>query len=373
MLGGQRPTQLVRAIAADVDETAGTITLHDIKGRNRAANPRRHVLPIVDELAPIIKRRRLLCQSPDAPLFSATGAGALREETLSGYVAEICADMARGRRAGARAVPLRDLRRTRRNAHGRAGDIQRRARADSVHGLGGIQQRHYDKHDYMAEKRAAIELWTLRMQGKAATVTPIKRPAQGGSMSTQRFNPWPLVEAWAALQASASEPHRKRWARLSIAQQAAQARYDAAPVGHSPADQVAAAQECMRLRPAIAAGDGGAVLDAVAYCAAEGLLTPQWLADAYLQRHGALGKGEARDWSDENAFGQAYPKGTELKALQQDLAENFNYSLQWWEQQQLQEVMPNNRYLGALVDPRSGHLHPLKYTQGLAKRHCHWA
>ena len=29
--------------------------------------------------------------------------------------------------------------------------------------------------------------------------------------------------------------------------------------------------------------------------------------------------------------------------------------------------MPNQRYLGALVDPRSGHLHPLKYTQGLAQ------
>ena len=29
--------------------------------------------------------------------------------------------------------------------------------------------------------------------------------------------------------------------------------------------------------------------------------------------------------------------------------------------------MPNQRYLGALVDPNSGHLHPLKYTQGLAR------
>jgi len=54
--------------------------LRDIKGRNRAANPRRHLLPIVAELAPIITRRRALCQTADAPLFSATGAVALREE-----------------------------------------------------------------------------------------------------------------------------------------------------------------------------------------------------------------------------------------------------------------------------------------------------
>jgi gamma-glutamylputrescine oxidase len=58
---------------------------------------------------------------------------------------------------------------------------------------------------------------------------------------------------------------------------------------------------------------------------------------------------------------------TELKNWQLDLAENFNYPLQWWNQDQLQAVMPNARYLGALLDPRSGHLHPLKYTLGLAK------
>ena len=78
LLGGQRPTQLLRVVAADVDETACTIVLRDIKGRNRAANPRRHLLPIVAELLPIIKRRRALCQEPDAPLFSATGAVSLR-------------------------------------------------------------------------------------------------------------------------------------------------------------------------------------------------------------------------------------------------------------------------------------------------------
>lgn len=74
------------------------------------------------------------------------------------------------------------------------------------------------------------------------------------------------------------------------------------------------------------------------------------------------------DWRDLHAHVPIKARHlTELKTLQQDLAENFNYSLLWWDQQQLQQVMPNKRYLGALVDPRSGHLHPLKYTQGLAK------
>lgn len=74
------------------------------------------------------------------------------------------------------------------------------------------------------------------------------------------------------------------------------------------------------------------------------------------------------DWRDIHAHVPIKPRHiTELKNWQHDLSENFDYHLQWWEREQLQAVMPNERYLGALVDPRSGHLHPLKYTQGLAK------
>lgn len=74
------------------------------------------------------------------------------------------------------------------------------------------------------------------------------------------------------------------------------------------------------------------------------------------------------DWRDIHAHVPIKPRHiTELKNWQHDLSTNFNYELQWWERDQLQAVMPNERYLGALVDPRSGHLHPLKYTQGLAK------
>lgn len=74
------------------------------------------------------------------------------------------------------------------------------------------------------------------------------------------------------------------------------------------------------------------------------------------------------DWRDIHAHVPIKPRHiTELKSWQRDLAENFDYPLQWWERDQLQAVMPNSRYLGALLDPNSGHLHPLKYTQGLAK------
>lgn len=174
LLGGQRPRQLLRVASADVDEHGGTITLHDIKGRNRAANPRRHVLPIVAELAPVIARRRSLCLTPDAPLFSATGTVQLRDETASELVNDLCAAMAAVGELERGPFQLRDLRRTA-ETHMAAMGITSDVRAQlQSHGLGGIQQRHYDRHDYMAEKRAALEQWTLRLQGKTAAVTPIK-------------------------------------------------------------------------------------------------------------------------------------------------------------------------------------------------------
>lgn len=74
------------------------------------------------------------------------------------------------------------------------------------------------------------------------------------------------------------------------------------------------------------------------------------------------------DWRDLHAHVPIKPRHIdELKTWQRDLAENFDYTLHWWDKAQLHAVMPNDRYLGALVDTRSGHLHPLKYTQGLAK------
>jgi integrase len=173
LLGGQRPTQLVRVTAADVDLPAGTITLLDPKGRKRAMNPRRHVVPIVDELMPIIKRRHALCQTPDAPLFSSTGEKQLREEMTSRLVREIVADMKAADDLERGAFQMRDLRRTVETTLAAAG-ISKDVRAQLLsHGISGVQDKHYDRHAYMAEKRHALELLVRRLEGKADNVVPM--------------------------------------------------------------------------------------------------------------------------------------------------------------------------------------------------------
>lgn len=58
----------------------------------------------------------------------------------------------------------------------------------------------------------------------------------------------------------------------------------------------------------------------------------------------------------------------DLQAWYAELTTNYQYqSVQLWEQAELQAQLASPRYFGALYDPNSGHLHPLKYTLGLAE------
>jgi len=74
------------------------------------------------------------------------------------------------------------------------------------------------------------------------------------------------------------------------------------------------------------------------------------------------------DWRDGHAHVPIKPRQvTELRALQAECADRHDYGLEWWERDRQRVEIASDRYLGALFDPRSGHLHPLKYTLGLAR------
>lgn len=49
------------------------------------------------------------------------------------------------------------------------------------------------------------------------------------------------------------------------------------------------------------------------------------------------------------------------------LASRYSHPLAWVEQRDLPRWIDSPRYVAAAHDPRSGHLHPLKYTRGLAR------
>jgi gamma-glutamylputrescine oxidase len=58
----------------------------------------------------------------------------------------------------------------------------------------------------------------------------------------------------------------------------------------------------------------------------------------------------------------------ELAAWARELHEDYAYvSARLLNRDELQAHVHSDRYLGGLIDPRSGHLHPLKFTQGVAR------
>jgi gamma-glutamylputrescine oxidase len=74
------------------------------------------------------------------------------------------------------------------------------------------------------------------------------------------------------------------------------------------------------------------------------------------------------DWRDGHAHVPIRPRQVgELRRLQDESAQRYGYPLEWWDRNRQYAEIASRRYLGALFDPRSGHLHPLKYTLGLAQ------
>jgi integrase len=144
--------QLLRLKAGDVDLSADAVTLYDGKGAR--LQPRRHVLPLTKSAHEILERRLAVTDISDKMLK---------------------ADPPEAREP----FQLRDLRRTVETqlaALRISSDV--RAQLQS-HGLGGIQQRHYDRHDYMLEKHQTLLKWAKHLEalkaGRIGDVVPMKR------------------------------------------------------------------------------------------------------------------------------------------------------------------------------------------------------
>lgn len=180
-LGGQRPTQMLRVKPADVQltEDGGEIRWRDGKGARKA--PRLHVLPLVGRAREIVAELMAI-NSGEAYLFSNVAKTHVRTETLSVAVKEISEAMVLSGRSLS-AFQQRDIRRTCETMLARLG-VSKDVRAQTLsHGLSGIQQRHYDRHEYMDEKRDVLTAWEAKLEtirtGKphANNVTSIIRVA----------------------------------------------------------------------------------------------------------------------------------------------------------------------------------------------------
>jgi hypothetical protein len=102
-------------------------------------------------------------------LFSTDDRTGVREETISELVKNISADMVKAEEAR-EPFQLRDLRRTAETMLAKLGTGPNIRGEVQSHGLGGVQKRHYDQHDYLEEKRAVLQLWASHLAAlKAGT------------------------------------------------------------------------------------------------------------------------------------------------------------------------------------------------------------
>lgn len=178
LLGGQRVAQVLRLEVQDLNLDAGNVTLFDPKGRRK--EPRRHVLPLV---GPAVKLAEQILDKRRAKWVFGDKSAQTTPDTVARKGKEILARAEKNIAAAAvdtkrlaaptRDIQVRDLRRTAETVMASMG-ISKDLRAQiQSHGLGGVQDRHYDRHDYMTEKRRALEAWNTRIEALIENKPPV--------------------------------------------------------------------------------------------------------------------------------------------------------------------------------------------------------
>jgi len=176
LTGGQRLDQLARITVADYDHDGETITIRDGKGRRKDA--RVHVVPMIP--AAVEAMQAMAPERLGDFVFTVTaGEYGMAYPTINKRCAAVVEAMREAGELPGGPFTIGDLRRTvetRLAAEGVSQDV--RAQLQS-HGLGGVQARHYDRHDYLQEKRDALETLFRVVTGKEATVIPMRKKRPG--------------------------------------------------------------------------------------------------------------------------------------------------------------------------------------------------
>jgi integrase len=152
LTGGQRIEQLVKLLSANV--TADYITLYDGKGRS-GHPPRIHTVPLITAAATAMQELK-----PTGVYAISTDGGKthLSASTLS--------DWAKDAPAGIQDFQTKRIRSGVETSLASARiQSDHRGRLQS-HGIGGVQSRHYDAHDYLDEKRHALDTLFKLLEGK---------------------------------------------------------------------------------------------------------------------------------------------------------------------------------------------------------------
>jgi integrase len=145
LTGGQRVHQFVKL--RWVDTGADTFTIFDAKGRP-GQGPRPHVLPLLRKAAAVVQEFE---RQGEYVMTTTKGRRPIEATTVTGWAH----DAVRDEIVDFQLKRIRSGVETLLAANGISREIRGHLQS---HGLTGVQARHYDGHDYMPEKRHALEV-----------------------------------------------------------------------------------------------------------------------------------------------------------------------------------------------------------------------
>lgn len=175
LTGGQRQQQLQRVTLQNVDKDTSSLTILDRKGRR--AVPRRHVIPLLPEALEIVES---LTEGGPFVFSLDSGKSAAAATAVYKIAKRVCADMQAAEELEGEPFTAGAIRATiETRLAAKPYRVSERVLGQLLsHGLGGVQNRNYQRHDFFEEKREALEmLWRMleSIDEPGAQIIPLKR------------------------------------------------------------------------------------------------------------------------------------------------------------------------------------------------------
>ncbi|NIE59623.1 MULTISPECIES: integrase family protein [unclassified Burkholderia] len=175
LCGAQRIAQLLRVTRRDYDPDAAILTLFDRKGRRQV--PRRHDIPLPAGAVAIVRQCFCLIEkdAEDQRIFGTTV-----PDTVSDVISKISAAMVTSGEAVA-GFGWTDIRRTVETLLIEELRVSKDLRSQILsHGIGGVQNRHYDRADYTRQIRPILARWAAWITNKKGKGTKLVFRVQPG-------------------------------------------------------------------------------------------------------------------------------------------------------------------------------------------------
>ncbi|CAJ1798505.1 tyrosine-type recombinase/integrase [Aeromonas veronii] len=157
--GGQRPYELAASRWASIDWEAKTLTIT----AELSKNGRPHLIPLTDSALRVLREQQ--AATGDSPFIFAHATKPSEPMPMASLSQAI--DRYRKRAEMAHFIP-RDFRRTCKTLMGELGIAKDLRDRLQNHALNDVSSKHYDRYEYLPEKRRALELWERRLLDLAA-------------------------------------------------------------------------------------------------------------------------------------------------------------------------------------------------------------